>query len=154
MNRILPLAAALLLAGCVTAPKALQGEFSAIEPGQAAREGRMGEQVRWGGRIVAVEPQATRTCFEVVGVRLGSDGRPLAKDQSSGRFLACRDGFYEPEIFKAGREVTITGQVDGHEDRKVGEYDYRYPRLAADVVFLWPERRDVDVIIERSPFFW
>lgn len=154
MKTYLPLAAMLLLAGCVTTPKALQGEFSVIEPGQAAREGRMGERVRWGGRIVAVEPQATRTCFEVVGVRLGSDGRPLARDQSSGRYLACREGFYEPEIFKAGREVTITGQVDGHEDRKVGEYQYRYPRLAADVVFLWPERRSVDVIVERSPFFW
>lgn len=154
MKRIFPLAAAMLLAGCVTAPKALQGEFSMTEPGQAAREGRMGERVRWGGRIVAVEPQAARTCFEIVGVRLGNDGRPLARDQSSGRFLACRTGFYDPEIFKAGREITITGQVDGHEDRKVGEYDYRYPRLAADVVFLWPERRNVAVIIERSPFYW
>lgn len=155
MKALLPAAAAaLLLAGCVTAPKALQGEFAMVEPGQAAREGRVGERVRWGGRIVTVSPEATRTCFEVVGVRLGSDGRPLAKDQSSGRFLACRAGFYDPEVFLPGREVTITGQVDGHEDRKVGEYDYRYPRLAADVVFLWPERRRVDVIVERSPFFW
>jgi outer membrane lipoprotein len=154
MKSLLPLAAALLLAGCVTAPKALQGEFAGIEPGQAARDGGLGERVRWGGRIVAVDPQAASTCFEIVGVRLGSDGRPLARDQSSGRFLACRTGFYDPEIFKAGREITITGQVDGHEDRKVGQYDYRYPRLAADVVFLWPERRDVDVIVERSPFYW
>ena len=154
MKRFLPLAAAVLLAGCVSTPKALQGEFSLVEPGQAAREGRVGERVRWGGRIVSVEPQASRTCFEVVGVRLGRDGRPLARDQSSGRFLACRDGFYEPAIFQPGREVTITGRLDGHEDRKVGEYDYRYPRLAADVVFLWPERREVDVIVERSPCFW
>lgn len=155
MIRLLPAAAAaLLLAGCVTAPKALQGEFSVIEPGQAARDGRVGDRVRWGGRIVGVAPEAARTCFEVVGVRLGSDGRPLSRDQSSGRFLACRTGFYDPEVFLPGREVTITGQVDGHEDRKVGEYDYRYPRLAADVIFLWPERRDVDVIVERSPFFW
>ena len=155
MTRLLPvLAASLLLAGCVTAPKALRGEFSAIEPGQAAREGRLGERVRWGGRVVTVAPEPSRTCFEIVGVRLGSDGRPLARDQSSGRFLACRAGFYDPEVFLPGREITITGQVDGHEDRKVGEYDYRYPRLAADVVFLWPERRDVHVIVERSPFFW
>ncbi len=154
MKALLPAAAALLLAGCVTAPKALQGTYSAIEPGQAAREGGVGESVRWGGRIVTVSPEAARTCFEVVGVRLGSDGRPLAKDQSSGRFLACRAGFYDPEVFLPGREVTITGQVDGYEDRKVGEYDYRYPRMAANVVFLWPERRRVDVIVERSPFFW
>ncbi len=155
MSRTLPLvAAAVLLAGCVSTPKALQGEFSAIEPGQAARSDSTGERVRWGGRIVAVEPQATWTCFEVVGVRLGHDGRPTANDQSSGRFLACRGGFYDPEVFKAGREVTLSGAIDGYEVRKVGDYDYRYPRIAADVVFLWPERRDVDVIVERSPFWW
>lgn len=154
MSRTLPLLAALLLAGCVSTPQVLQGQFSAIEPGQAARLDSTGERVRWGGRIVSVEPQAERTCFEVVGVRLGEDGRPLARDQSSGRFLACRAGFYEPEIFKAGREVTLSGVIDGHEVRKVGDYDYRYPRIAADVVYLWPERRDVDVIVERSPFWW
>ena len=155
MKLALPLVAAtLLLAGCVTAPKALQGDYALVDPGQAVRESRIGERVRWGGRLVSVQPQATRTCFEVVGVRLGSDGRPLAKDQSTGRFLACRAGFYEPEIFQAGREVTITGQVEGFEDRKVGDYDYRYPTINADVVFLWPERRNVDVIVERSPFFW
>jgi outer membrane lipoprotein len=154
MKRTLPLFAAVLLAGCVTTPEALRGEYSAIEPGQAARTDSTGQRVRWGGRVVSVEPRAESTCFEIVGVRLGSDGRPLAKDQSSGRFLACRGGFYDPEIFKAGREVTLSGVIDGHEDRKVGEYDYRYPRMAADVVFLWPERRDVDVIVERGPYWW
>jgi outer membrane lipoprotein len=145
----------LLLAGCVSAPKALQGEFAPIEPGQAARDGRVGERVRWGGRVVKVEPLADRSCFEVVGIRVGSDGRPLARDDgSTGRFLACRAGFYDPEVFLPGREVTISGAIEGYETRKVGEYDYRYPRLAADVVFLWPERRDVDVIVERHPFWW
>lgn len=146
--------AVLMLAGCVTTPRALQGEYSTVEPGDAARAGTTGERVRWGGRIVKVEPMAAQSCFEVVGVRLGADGRPLARDQSYGRFLACRAGFYEPEIFKAGREVTLTGRIEGYEDRKVGEFDYRYPRIAADVVYLWPERRNVDVIVERSPFWW
>lgn len=154
MNRMIPLTAVLLLAGCVTAPKALQGQYTPIEPGDAVRAGNTGALVRWGGRIVSVDPQAAQSCFEVVGVRLGQDGRPLARDQSSGRFLACRTGFYEPEIFQAGREVTITGRIDSFEHRKVGDYDYRYPRLAADVVYLWPERKDVAVIIERSPFWW
>ncbi len=145
----------LLLTGCVSAPKALQGEFAAIEPGEAARDGRVGERVRWGGRVVKVEPLADRSCFEVVGIHVAADGRPLARDdQSTGRFLACRAGFYDPEVFQPGREVTISGAIEGHETRKVGDYDYRYPRLAAEVVFLWPERRDVDVIVERHPFWW
>ena len=74
-------------------------------------------------------------------------------DQDAWRSAMLADLHYEADLLP-GREVTITGQVDGHEDRKVGEYDYRYPRLAADVLFLWPERRRVDVIVERSPFFW
>ena len=151
MKVFLPLAATLLLAGCVTAPKALQGEFSAIEPGQAARDDRMGDRVRWGGRIVAVEPQATRTCFEVVGVRLGGDGRPLARDQSSGRFLACRAGFYDPAVFAEGREVTFIGRVDGVETTRIGDYDYRLPKMTADVVYLWPEVREVE--LRPSPFY-
>ena len=154
MKPLAPLFCLLLLAGCVSVPKALQGDYTAVAPVDAARAGTTGERVRWGGRIVAVEPLADRSCFEVVSVRLAPDGRPLPRDRSAGRFLACRAGFYEPEIFKAGREVTFTGRIDGFEDRKVGDYDYRYPRLAADVVYLWPERRDVAVIVERAPFWW
>lgn len=153
MRRILPSLALVLLAGCVSVPKALEGQFAPLDPAAAVQAGVTDEQVRWGGRIVKVEPLADQSCFEIVGVRLGSDGRPLANDQSSGRFLACRSGFYEPEIFQPGREVTVSGRIDGYETRKVGDYDYRYPRLAADVVYLWPERRDVDVIVERYPFW-
>lgn len=153
MRRTLPSLAFLLLAGCISAPEALRGEYAPIDPSAAVQAGVTGDVVRWGGRIVTVETLAAQSCFEIVGVRLGADGRPLARDQSSGRFLACRDGFYEPEIFQPGREVTISGRIDGYETRKVGDYDYRYPRVAADVVYLWPERRDVDVIVERYPFW-
>jgi outer membrane lipoprotein len=154
MTRLLPLIAIALVSGCVSAPKALQGAFAPIAPADAVRAGTTGDAVRWGGRIVKVEPQSAQTCFEVVGVRLATDARPMNRDQSSGRFIACRGGFYDPEIFQPGREITFSGRVVGYEDRKVGEYDYRYPRMDADVVYLWPERRDVDVIVERHPFWW
>lgn len=151
---LLPVLATLALAGCVTTPKPLQGAFAPVQPGEVVRSGATGDLVRWGGRVVKVEPLAERSCFEIVGVRLGNDGRPLARDQSDGRFIACREGFYDPEVFQAGREVTIIGQVSGFETRKVGDYDYRYPRVDADVIYLWPERKDVDVIVERHPFWW
>lgn len=149
-----PLLASLALAGCVSAPKPLQGAFAPVAPGELVRSGAVGDQVRWGGRVVKVEPLAAQSCFEIVAVRLGRDGRPVNRDQSDGRFIACRAGFYDPEVFKPGREVTITGQVTGFESRKVGEYDYRYPQVDAQVIYLWPERKDVDVIVERHPFFW
>ncbi|MBY4597269.1 Slp family lipoprotein [bacterium BD-1] len=153
-SRALPVFAALLLAGCVTAPKPLQGTYAPLQPADIARSGATGDMVRWGGRIVRVDPLAAQSCFEIVGVRLGPDGRPQERDQSEGRFIACRAGFYDPEVFQPGREITITGTVTGFENRKVGDYDYRYPSVAAEVVYLWPERKDVDVVVERYPAWW
>jgi outer membrane lipoprotein len=153
MLRLALLTLLLPLTGCVTMPESLRGEFAPLQPIEAARSGIVGAPVRWGGRVVQVEPLAEHSCFEVIGVPLDIDGRPLARDESSGRFLACRAGFYDPEVFLPGREMTFIGRIDGYETRKIGEYDYRYPRLAADVVFLWPERT-VGAIVEQYPYWW
>ncbi|WP_407354481.1 Slp family lipoprotein [Luteimonas sp. R10] len=152
-----PLAAAslacLLLAGCVTQPAPLQGDYLAITPEDAAAGDRTGASVRWGGRVVEVEPQADRTCFTMLSTRLDASGRPYGgSDATGGRFIACRTGFYDPAVFEADREVTFTGRIDGYETRRIGEYDYRFPRVTADVVYLWPEREDVRVIVHHDPY--
>ena len=86
---------------------------------------------------------------------LDANGRPRwAADDTGGRFIACRAGFYDPAIFQADREVTVTGVIDGYETRRIGEYDYRFPRLAADVIYLWPVRDRVDVIHDPMPGPW
>lgn len=141
--KVLPLAFVLAatLTACVSVPKPLQGTFSPLTPEAAARGQVSGELVRWGGHIVSVVPGRGHSCFEIVAVPLGDSGRPRDVDQSLGRFIACRAGFYEPEVFEEGREVTISGRIDGFEMRKVGDYDYSYPRVAADVVYLWPVQR-------------
>jgi outer membrane lipoprotein len=154
MRILIPVFTSLLLAACVTGPKPLRGEYSNITPSQAAKDNTVNAKIRWGGRIVAVNNQAQRSCFEIVGQDLYGSARPQSMDRSIGRFIACRSGFYDPDVFKAGREVTITGAIDAFESRKIGEYEYRYPMVSADVVYLWPERRDVDVIVERPYFFW
>ena len=111
--------------------------------------------VRWGGRVVRTEPLADRTCFEVLSTRLDAYGRPYwAADDTRGRFIACRSGFYDPALFTDTREVTFTGRIDGYENRKIGEYDYRFPRLAADVVYLWPIRERIEVITRPAPWPW
>ena len=144
MRTLLFIPLALALGACATTPSQLQGTYSAIDPEQAAAQQAPGEAVRWGGKIVDVHTEKLYTCFEVVGAPLDSSGRPKKVDDSNGRFLACRDGFYEPEVFANGRELTISGKIDGYETRKIGDYDYRYPRVAADVVYLWPERQNYD----------
>lgn len=150
-----PLAALALLAGCATIPAPLQGQYSAITPREAVDTQQTGLPVRWGGRIVRTEPLANRTCFEIVSTRLDHNGRPYwAADDTGGRFIACRSGFYDPAIFQANREVTVTGTLEGYENRRIGEYDYRFPRVAANVVYLWPVRERVDVITRPAPWPW
>jgi outer membrane lipoprotein len=148
----LPLAAACLLAACAT-PAPLKGTYAPITPQQASATDATGMLVRWGGRVVSVEPQAQRTCFQMLATRLQGSGRPSdAGDGTGGRFIACRAGFYDPALFEKNREVTFTGRIEGYETRKIGEYDYRFPKLAADVVYLWPEQQRVELV--RDPLFY
>jgi len=151
---LLPLAL-VLLAACVSPPKPLRGEYTAITPHGAVESDATGLMVRWGGRIVEVEPGPNQTCFEMLSTRLGDTGRPVwGSDQSGGRFIACRTGFYDPAVFEVNREVTFTGPVVGYETRRIGEYDYRFPKVAADVVYLWPKREPVQVITRPDPWPW
>jgi len=149
---VLPMLGAALLAACASQPRPLQGSFTEITPQQAAASDSTGATVRWGGRIVEVEPQSNRTCFQMISTRLSAYGRPYwATDDVGGRFIACRTGFYDPALFEKNREVTFTGRIDGYENRRIGGYDYRFPRVEADVVYLWPVRERVDVITTRPP---
>lgn len=142
---LLPALAALLLPACATMPQPLQAEVTPITPAQARETGQPGATVRWGGRIVKTEPLRDRTCFEVISSTLDADGRPAdMTEDGTGRFIACKAGFYDPAIFTRNREVTFVGRIEGFEHRTIGEYDYRQPRIAADVIYLWPEARTVD----------
>ena len=146
--RLLALAAAsLLLGACATAPKPLQGSFVPMTPRGAADANQVGAVVRWGGRIVETVPGQDSTCFQMISRPLGGTGRTLssAPDATDGHFIACRAGFYDPAIFEPGREVTFIGKIEGYETARIGEYDYQLPRVAADVVYLWPEVREVEV---------
>lgn len=151
----LALLATALLTACASQPVPLRGDFTAITPREAVDRDSTSAVVRWGGRVVQVEPGENRTCFEMLSTRLDIYGRPYwASDEVGGRFIACRNGFYDPALFQKNREVTFTGRVDGYENRQIGGYDYRFPRVAADVVYLWPVRERVNVIARPAPWPW
>ncbi len=148
-TRILLVAAAsLVLAACATAPKPLQGQFTPVSPRDAVAQKQTGAPVRWGGRIIETVPGQGETCFQMLARPLNASGRPStsSSDASDGRFLACRSGFYDPAVFEPGRDVTFIGRIDGYQSTKIGEYDYPLPKLAADVVYLWPVQREVEVV--------
>jgi outer membrane lipoprotein len=135
--RLLPL---LFLMACARPPAALRGDYAPLTVAEALARPEVGARVRWGGELVETRPEADRTCFEIVDHPLDRMARPRRVDDSSGRFIACAPGFYDPEVWTAGREVTAVGTLAGDTDGKVGAMDYRFPRVDADGLYLWPPR--------------
>lgn len=129
----------LALSACATMSP-VAGNFPPITPHQAQSGAENGKLVRWGGELIQAEPEAQQTCFTVLGFPLNSEGRPVLGRQAAdvGRFLACAPGFYDPTLYAAGREVTFIGTIQGIVVKKVGGFEYPYPRLSASQVYLWP----------------
>ncbi len=127
--------------------KPLEGTFNEVSTANAQQGGAPGAKVRWGGEIIKTEPGPQQTCFFVLSEPLDNQARPTGghDGQTQGRFVACRDGFYDPEVFTRGREITVTGTVHGAVSQKVGDFDYAYPRVEADVVYLWPKRWSIAI---------
>ncbi|MGH8154862.1 MAG: Slp family lipoprotein [Rhodanobacteraceae bacterium] len=135
----LSVAGALALGGCATIPQPLQGNFAPVSLA-SARTGASGTPVRWGGQIIETEPEPQQTCFFVLAQPLNSEARPERGGQSEGRFVACHAGFYDPEVFSKGREITVTGTLDGTVQHNIGDFNYTYAKVAADNIYLWKPR--------------
>lgn len=131
-----------LAAGCATAPKPLYGEFPDFYPDQVT-QGSLSATVRWGGTIIEPRTETDRTCLEVISRELDYELRPRVTDHTRGRFLACREGFLEPAVFQPGRDITVIGRITELSDGRVGEFAYRYPRLDAEVIYLWADAPQV-----------
>lgn len=145
-------AATLVLAACASVPTPLQGNYAASEPRQPAA---VDNAVRWGGRVIGVQPAQAQTCIDVLGLPLDERARPRDVDAEIGRFRACQPGFIDPAVFVSGREVTVTGQVEREVESQVGEFTYRMPQLRIAALFLWPERQPLArVHLLHDPFFF
>jgi outer membrane lipoprotein len=142
------------LTGCASTPEALRGGYNGPAPAEAGEED-IGAAVRWGGRLLEVQPQRDRTCFEILARELDDIARPVESSTRPGRrFLACRDGFADPASYPADSDITVVGEISGFETRPIGEYDYRYPVLSLEAAHVWPERRTVDPSPLPPPRWW
>ena len=152
------LVALLLLTACVSVPEQIQGTYADLTPARVDADS-FGRDVRWGGVLIDARNEPNRTCFEVLSRDLDSYLRPRIEDQTGGRFIACKPGFYDPEVFAHGREVTMTGRVSAIEVREVDDFSYRYPVIEVDGLVLW-EVRDEVVVINYPygppgyPYYW
>ena len=161
MNRTIRTASLVLLTGflasaCTTIPEQLKGEYTSLIP-ENTTEQNLQTPVRWGGVILETRPEDNFTCFEILAKQLEKSMRPEKADQSGGRFIACKPGFYDPEVFEKGREVTVTGKLIHIDVRKVVDYDYHFPVVDIEFMSLWPERRvraHYDYYGMYRPYYW
>lgn len=140
--RLLPcLALALALGACAGVPPA-DDDLASLDVGDVQRAVPAEPvTVRWGGTITKVtNTDADTTELEVVSRPLDRGGRPRHVDVSEGRFLAVVQGFLDPEIVRAGRDVTVTGEVGELRDGRIGEAGYRFPVLRVDDYRYWKPR--------------
>jgi len=158
MNRLICTASltvmtGLLFTACTTIPEQLKGDYAALTP-ENSTEDNLETPVRWGGAILETRPENNYTCFEILSKQLQTSMRPENSDQADGRFIGCKPGFYDPEVFKKGREVTLTGKIIHMDIRKVGEYDYHFPVVDIEFMILWPKRRNRVYYGMYRPYYW
>ncbi|MCA1606027.1 MAG: Slp family lipoprotein [Acidobacteria bacterium] len=99
-------------------------------------------RVTWGGIIVSTRSIEKRTEVEIRAKALRTDGRPELGDVSLGRFLASNDGFLDPAVYSAGREVTVYGVLQNVLVRNIGTHPYLYPTVKAAQLYLWTEQSE------------
>ena len=134
----------ILLAGCATpGPYADAGYNPAVKPGMGIDnlKNHLGEQVLWGGVVVATRNLQNSTQLEILAYPLNSGQRPMTDRSAAGRFLALHAGYLEPKDYAAGREVTVLGTLSRVQEGKIGEAAYTYPVIEARGVHLWPEQQ-------------
>ncbi len=102
----------------------------------------VGVRVRWGGTIVSIKNRESDTLIEILGKTLGSEGQPLAADDTLGRFMVRAQGFLDPAIYRPNRDVTVYGSLEKPVEHPVGERPYTFPVVQSRTLYLWPEKRD------------
>lgn len=146
-----------VISACSSIPKVLQGEYSNLTPFQAKQKHITMEKVRWSGQIIQVINDNDKTCLLIVNSETDKSLRPKRIiPKNGGRFIACKPDFLEPEVF-SNKLVTITGTLSQYTTEKVGEYDYEYPVVSAEKIYIWShssfKHLKHRIIIHQGPYF-
>ncbi|MBJ7220701.1 MULTISPECIES: Slp family lipoprotein [unclassified Brenneria] len=134
------IAAAWLLSGCVTVPDAIKGTSPTPQDDLVrvmnAPQLYVGQESRFGGRVVGIRNEADKTRLEIAAMPLDSGAKPRLNLPSEGRFIAYVNRFLEPVDFK-DKLVTVVGPITGTEQGAIGDKPYRYVVVDAQGYKRW-----------------
>jgi outer membrane lipoprotein len=140
------------LGGCAAEPPS-KGPVKDITPLQALEKDTVGDQVRWGGPILTVEPKQDKTCFRMLSFFLGANGEPHLQNQPQGHFLACAKGYYDSAIYAPRRTMTVVGTLGPPLTVKVNGVEHQVATVNVEAVKLWPAPPPRAVVIYTDPWY-
>ncbi|GAA4365388.1 Slp family lipoprotein [Kangiella marina] len=155
-----------LLVACASTPQQIAFDEPNLDFTRVAQnpEAFTKKEVRWGGIVARVENLEKDTLIEVVNLPLGRQARPLASQETGGRFIARVPGFLDPMIYKQGKEITVVGMLSEPMPGKVGEHKINFPVVDTRGHQLWEERPNYEYVEVYSvwdpywfyhrPYYW
>ncbi|WP_435926783.1 Slp family lipoprotein [Dryocola sp. BD613] len=155
---LLSIVATLLLSGCVTVPDAIKGTSATPQQNlvqvMSAPELYVGQEARFGGRVVNIDNQQGKTRLEIATVNLDEGARPQLGEPSKGRIYADVNGFLDPVDFR-GQLVTVVGPITGTAQGKVGETPYKFMVMQVNGYKRWRVTQQVVMPPQPiDPWFW
>lgn len=148
-----------LLSACSTTPSSIgfdEQSRSFIQVAQSP-DAFVGSQVRWGGIVARVENLEKDTLIEIVNLPLDYRARPMANQQTGGRFIARVQGFLDPMIYQQGKEITVVGILSRAMPGMIGEHKVDFPVVDSSGHHLWqqrPSHHNVMVYSSWDPFWF
>ena len=95
-----------------------------------------------GGSIVSTNLTETGSLVEAIHIPVDAKGYLRETAPATGRFLAfyARElGVLDPVVYKAGRRVTLAGELVEMRPGRIGEMEYVFPYFNVRQVYLWEE---------------
>ena len=128
------------LSGCASVPDAIKGTTPTPQQDLVrvmnAPQLYVGQEARFGGKVVSVQNQQGKTRLEIATVQLDDAARPELGEASRGRIFADVNGFIDPVDFR-GQLVTVVGPIVGVVDGKVGNTQYKFMLMNATGYKRW-----------------
>jgi len=130
----------LLLSGCVTVPDVIRGTTPTPQMDLAVVQGApqlyVGQESRFGGRVVGITNMENRTRLEIATLPLDEGARPMLGNPSVGRIAAYVNGFIDPVDFR-NQLVTVVGPISGVENGKIGSTPYKFVTVNVNSYKRW-----------------
>ncbi|XUA20846.1 Slp/YeaY family lipoprotein [Citrobacter sp. OP27] len=145
------------LSGCVTVPDAIKGTSPTPQQDlsrvMAAPQLYVGQEARFGGKVVNVKNEQGKTRLEIATVPLDDGARPSLSDPSRGRIYADVNGFLDPVDFR-NQLVTVVGPITGTAKGKIGDSNYTFMVMQANGFKRW--RVTQQVVMPPQPIdpYW